>query len=228
MRRLRRLTDDQFLVSVRAARRAESSFMRYDDLIFRYLFTGEPTWLHDAERWRTEFERTLTRLEPHCDTDVERTTFAALASAWHAYEQGVQHHTMTDEHGIDLVRPLELDPEHSLRDQIDGLCEQLIDISEQELREFSQRSARTLEAQTVLSAGLLVISVSTAFLIVLIAHRTVFRPLRRLTRGIAEFRRGNMSHRVAAESEDEIGQIAAGLNELAESVEREHHQLEEA
>src|SRR5262245_27170361 len=228
MRRVHRLTEQQFLVSVRAARRAESAFMRYDDLIFRYLFTGEPTWLHDAERWRAEFERALARLEPHCDSELERTTFASLSSAWHAYEQGVRHRTVSEDHGIGLVRPLELDPEHSLRDQIDGPCEQLIDMSEQELREFSQRSARTLEAQTMLSAGLLVISVGTAFLIVLIAHRTVFRPLRRLTRGIAEFRRGNMSHRVAAESEDEIGQIAAGLNELAESVEREHHQLEEA
>jgi diguanylate cyclase (GGDEF)-like protein len=72
------------------------------------------------------------------------------------------------------------------------------------------------------------ISLGSAFLIVLVANRTVFRPLSRLTRAIEEFRKGNLSHRVYVEGNDEIGVIGSGLNELASSVQEEHRKLEEA
>ena len=72
--------------------------------------------------------------------------------------------------------------------------------------------ARRVVASASVAALLLVIAVS-AWL-----ARSVLRPVRALSESVEAVRRGDFDHRVSATSNDELGQLAAGFNRMAETL----------
>ncbi len=69
---------------------------------------------------------------------------------------------------------------------------------------------------------------SLAVLVFLYAfvYRRALRPILRLREGAASLGAGRLHHRVAADAQDEIGELARELNRMAESIERSHLDLE--
>jgi PAS domain S-box-containing protein len=68
---------------------------------------------------------------------------------------------------------------------------------------------------------------SEAFLFVVL-RRTILNPLETLRNGAERLKSGELSHRVALTSNDEIGELAASFNQMAGSIEESHITLEKA
>lgn len=89
--------------------------------------------------------------------------------------------------------------------------------------EFALEDIRALEkfTRTLLAAGLLV-----GFVLIVILARRVTGPILKLRQGALTFGAGNLDHRVAIESKDEIGELANTFNEMAETIKTAQEELE--
>jgi two-component system, NarL family, sensor histidine kinase BarA len=87
------------------------------------------------------------------------------------------------------------------------------------------RQAR--QAILVSSLGLGAAVLGTALLIALALSRSVVAPVRRLTETVARLRQGDLEARVQPSTQDELAQLAEGINHLGESVARSRHELEQ-
>lgn len=75
----------------------------------------------------------------------------------------------------------------------------------------------------------LTISLSLLFLIVLLSfflHRMVIFPILEIKKGMEIFKKGNLSFRIVPKSKDEIGDLAEGFNQMAETLEQSYKNLE--
>jgi len=70
--------------------------------------------------------------------------------------------------------------------------------------------------QRIISVGLLALAV--ALLLVLFVSRGLARPIQELVKGTEKIRQGDYDVRVAVRSHDEVGQLAASFNEMAEGL----------
>jgi PAS domain S-box-containing protein len=68
---------------------------------------------------------------------------------------------------------------------------------------------------------------SEAFLF-LVLRKTILLPLGKLSKGVKLLQNGELDHRVALDSKDEIGELALHFNEMAGSIEASHVDLEKA
>ena len=59
-----------------------------------------------------------------------------------------------------------------------------------------------------------------SFLILLQFTLSVYRPLMKITEGSLEFARGNLKHRIATKSSDEIGYLAESMNVMAQELDK--------
>ncbi len=70
------------------------------------------------------------------------------------------------------------------------------------------------------SCALLIFSIASLTL-----ARHVLRPLRLLNEGIARYGRGELSHRIAHDAQNELGELARGINEMAGRLEQDQVKL---
>jgi len=69
------------------------------------------------------------------------------------------------------------------------------------------------------AAGLVLLIVATTTIMVgLLAHRLVSRPITKLLRGVDDVAKGDLSHVILSERDDEIGAIATRFNEMTYSL----------
>jgi HAMP domain-containing protein len=76
----------------------------------------------------------------------------------------------------------------------------------------------------------LIILLSLLFLIFLLSlflHRMVLSPILEIKKGMEIFRKGNLAFRLVPRSKDEIGDLAEGFNQMAESLEKSYKSLEQ-
>jgi two-component system nitrate/nitrite sensor histidine kinase NarX len=92
----------------------------------------------------------------------------------------------------------------------------------------------TIEAQltrwtAILNAaqiGLLVLAIGSSLALLYISHLVVLAPVARLTGGLARIEAGDFSMRVEVTSQDEFGQLSAGFNQMAHTLEQLYASLE--
>jgi two-component system, NarL family, nitrate/nitrite sensor histidine kinase NarX len=92
----------------------------------------------------------------------------------------------------------------------------------------------TIEAQltrwtSILNAaqiGLLVLAVGSSLALLHISHLVVLAPVARLTRGLARIEAGDFAMRVEVASRDEFGQLSAGFNRMAHTLQQLYASLE--
>lgn len=78
----------------------------------------------------------------------------------------------------------------------------------------------------LLQMGLLALGLTAGVVLVVTGYRVVLEPVTALAQGVRRLREGDFSTRVAPQSTDELGALAAGFNDMAERLQGSYHDLE--
>lgn len=89
---------------------------------------------------------------------------------------------------------------------------------------FTEETLRLLHT---VSLGCAVVCVALSILMSLTLSRQLFRPIQRLRQGIGEVEHDNLDVRVAAEGEDELGELAGRFNNMVEALRHNREALVE-
>ena len=81
---------------------------------------------------------------------------------------------------------------------------------------------------TVISTGVTMAGILIVLLIALIFSETITRPLKKLTSGTIDIAGGKWSTRINISSNDELGQLAAGFNIMADHIEESMQKLKQS
>ncbi|MDX1687508.1 MAG: GAF domain-containing protein [Candidatus Promineifilaceae bacterium] len=97
-------------------------------------------------------------------------------------------------------------------------------------RDVRAALAETQEVQTLTERSwiaLIVVALLAAFLLGSVITSSVLRPVEELTEGAEKLAAGQLDERVTLDRNDELGQLAAGFNTMAERLQRYYGVLEE-
>jgi signal transduction histidine kinase/HAMP domain-containing protein len=140
-----------------------------------------------------------------------------LGEAFHAYSETVPK-------VIDPSRPLEerraeyfsmLLP---LFEQIKGLAQEILEMNQANMSEANDAArSQAASAQRRMTIAILACAV-VAVLFSLLTQRWILDPIRRLMESASEVRRGNLDLVLGTGSKDEIGQLSAAFNSMAEGL----------
>lgn len=86
--------------------------------------------------------------------------------------------------------------------------------------------ARLTAVLNLFQFAMLALAVVTAVVMLYIAYLFVLQPLQRLQTGLRQVEQGDFSTRVVADSPDEFGELAAGFNHMAATLQGLYHGLE--
>ena len=75
---------------------------------------------------------------------------------------------------------------------------------------------------------LLILVIFLTSLICLLSTRSLTKPIRQLLRGTREVSKGNLQIKLRKESEDEVGELVEGFNQMVEDLRKSHLELKEA
>ncbi len=123
----------------------------------------------------------------------------------------------------DKLRPaLVSDDPRQFLDQVDGFVEQLNHF----VLLLQKKSERKQSWQQNIQGASLFITMLILLIGMYELQTNVITPLQYLTSAAERFRDGDHSARVEFQSEDELGQMAASFNAMADAIEESHHTLE--
>ena len=86
--------------------------------------------------------------------------------------------------------------------------------------------ARLTAALNLFQLVMMALALAAAVVMLYIGYLFVIQPLRRLQAGLHQIERGDFSTRVVADSPDEFGELAAGFNHMAATLQGLYHGLE--
>lgn len=112
--------------------------------------------------------------------------------------------------------------------QLGGLLRAAIGEETREVAEADRVAVATLARKDLLAKLSLLAVVLLGTAIGWVVQRQVREPLRALMTGARALGRGDYGHRIDLPHGDELGRLAASMNDMAESVERSHRQLVES
>ncbi len=118
----------------------------------------------------------------------------------------------------DLDRPL-----GAVRDCLKFFVEETreeVGLSDSDL-ESSARAARYITVGTVLASAF------ALCLSLVLVYRTIILPIRKLREGADHIRAGNLNERIDLEHDDELGQLAASFNAMAQRIQETQLELED-
>lgn len=99
-----------------------------------------------------------------------------------------------------------------------------------EIDAFVQAIERQLMRWTaslyLFQAFLVGLAIVAAVAFMALSYLLVLDPVTRLGQALAALRRGELGTRLAVQSNDEFGQLAAGFNQMAQALQTSHHELE--
>ncbi|MGJ0431438.1 ATP-binding protein [Methylobacter sp.] len=116
-------------------------------------------------------------------------------------------------------------------EEIDGKFQPLIDAAINAEREKAGQAREELEALVAQSRWIAVLAAASAALFSLMSGVLLFRgvrkPIEALMKGTDEIASGNLFHRIALDTRDEFGYLAAHFNEMAQKLEVQQEKLQE-
>lgn len=74
----------------------------------------------------------------------------------------------------------------------------------------------------------LIVAIMATIIVAVLMARALSKPIKQLVDGTKRLAEGDLSHRVAVKTEDEIGQLAASFNLMAEELKKSNHELTSA
>ena len=232
--------------AMNSAASIKHDFVLYDDLIFRYLSTGDPELLAESagvrDRARLETGRLLTLSESPTvrellhDLDKESADYSEevrrlIAAAPVPKVPGEKESILS------VLKWAQQVPEHqrtvsvlsskgrSHLVRIYSLCEKLVDVHRVRMEEVQKDLRAGLEQdRQVMVRGSAVVFAGTLFLS-LFAALSVLLPLGDLQEGIGKVLGGDLNVEVIPRGKDELGRVTQAFNSMARSLKEKEDKL---
>ena len=171
------------------------------------------------EHLKSEYARRLAAYTSTKLTDAEAQIVPQLGPKWTAYEQ-VGRRVMAlsyegrNTEAVALNRAEALPLFESLEKDLGSLTE----INEKLGKKASDDSTAVYNSVRAWMIGLVAVSLAISVLLAIFLTRLITRPVDALVQGLGRIAVGDLSARVAVNSTDEIGNLAAAANTMAEAL----------
>lgn len=231
--------DTKRLVAVTAARAQARQFLwGLDQLVANlrgaeneqrgYLLTGEPAYRAAYQRSTATFEHAIADLksrDPSLRVRIEALE-PLVAVVVRELDRGIE---VRDQSGVDAAIT-------DIRGGrgVGAMAEIRSAVTDISALETQVLTARASEATATARRTFLTIGFGTLFALIalsiasVVMSRGITRPVRLLVAGTERIAAGELSSRITAESEDEIGELAGSFNRMAESLEAQTRLLNES
>lgn len=170
----------------------------------------------ETQAFVESFDESLALLE---SGDPSRPLFVPWSSASRERFAAVQEHWR----GLREVWAAGTPPEAELRGQADafvGLVDGFVTSIEDEI-------ARWTAVLHLFQLAMMALAIGSAVAMLYAGYLFVLNPLARLKRGLALVQQGDLSARVEVETRDEFGELSAGFNEMAQTLQELYGSLEQ-
>jgi diguanylate cyclase (GGDEF)-like protein len=236
----------QSVSAMRLASGIKHDFVFYDDLVFRFLSTGDRSLLAESERARARARAAMAGLDRASDSPAIKEALAQLRDESAVYFRGARELIEAAPTGVvpeekatffKLFSWAKQIPEQqktlgtlSARGQIRlsriyGLCDTLQELSRMRLEEAQKRVAESLARgeRDVRWGGSAV--VGGIVLVAALLALSVLVPLGKLRKGIQRIMAGNLDFEIPPSGPDEIGEITQAFNAMTRRVREKQEQL---
>jgi signal transduction histidine kinase len=212
------------------ANQLEKSLLSIESGLNRYVTTREKRYLAAARRELAAYPAQTRRLAGLVSDDAgQQRRVQALGEQIQDYDElwAKSLIEIVEQDGFDEARSQVLT--NGGRERLDNVRAQFASLFDREravIRGREQAAERGSSRAIGLGIGglALVIVVATGFTLYL--RRSVLRPVRTVAEATGRLAMGDLSTRVPADREDELGELARGFNSMADSLERGREELE--
>jgi signal transduction histidine kinase len=212
------------------ANQLEKSLLSIESGLNRYVATEEPKYLGPVRRSLASYPAETRRLATLVSDDPgQQRRVGALGEAIRDYDAiwVTSLLEIVSEESFDAARSqVQTDGGRSRLDAIRSQFARLFDRERLVIR-AREAAAERGSARAIGLGGVglaLVIAIGLGFTLFL--RRSVLRPVRTVAEATGRLAAGDLSTRVPADREDELGELARGFNSMADSLERGREQLE--
>ena len=212
------------------ANQLEKSLLSIESGLNRYVTTTEGRYLEAVKRELAAYPAQTRRLAGLVSDDPgQQLRVAALSDRIAEYDDfwATSLIEIVEEDGFDEARSQV--QTNGGRERLDGVRAQFERLFERE-RAVIRARERAAERGSSRAIGLgiagLVLVIAVALGFTLYLRRSVLRPVRTVAEATGRLAAGDLSTRVPAEREDELGELARSFNSMADSLERGREELE--
>jgi NtrC-family two-component system sensor histidine kinase KinB len=170
----------------------------------------------DVAEQRQEFDQSYSRLLPLLSEADERE--AAVALRDHA--DGYRHvgDALLAKAGRPEARELYHEQVNPALRKAVADCGRIRELNFRSMQQVGLLARNEARRATGVAAGVALIALGLTTLVMVRLAQVILRPIRELTRSVEAIRRNEFKSRVAVDSEDELGLLAAGFNRMAETL----------
>jgi PAS domain S-box-containing protein len=204
--------------SVVAAQEMKESLERQDSAALFALLGARERALTQLREHRTRFDQSLQKAANNITEKGETEAIAAIRRDRDVYYQrfdAFTAKTTRDEPSLRNEYFTQLEPQFN---QLRADCEHLLQLNQRAMVVKAAAAAGVAQLwfyRTLVIAGILV---AAGLLLAFLLARKIVGPLRRLTESTVRIAGGDLNARVAVDSSDEVGILAAEYNRMAENL----------
>ncbi len=212
------------------ANQLEKSLLSIESGLNRYVTTRETRYLATVKRELADYPAATRRLAGLVSDDPgQQERVADLTEAIVDYDDfwATALIQIVSEDGFEKARSqVETNGGRSRLDQVRAQFESLFNRERAVIRAREDAAERGSARAIGLGIGGLVIVLAVALGFTLYLRRSVLGPVRTVAEATGQLAAGDLSTRVPAEREDELGELARGFNSMADSLELGREDLE--
>jgi signal transduction histidine kinase len=212
------------------ANQLEKSLLSVESGLNRYVTTTERRYLAQAQRELAAYPAATRRLtELVSDDPGQQARVAELREAINDYDLfwATRLIQIVSEDGFEEARSqVETNGGRERLDGVRAQFESLFDREREVIRAREQAAERGSKRAIGLGIGGLVIVVGVTLGFILFLRRAVLRPVSVVADATGQLAAGDLSTRVPADREDELGELARSFNSMADALERGRQEIE--
>lgn len=201
--------------SVLAAQRMKESIERIDSAALFFVAEQPQRAQQQIAEHRAVFERELLAAEDNITETGEQLALEQLRKAWHAYQAELQKYMglpSGEQRGAYFSA---LEPKFSA---VKKAADEVLWINQDAMLRKSNRALRIARTATGILIGAAAIALLVGWFTSSLLTRRLLRPLSVLAQAVNRLSEGDFQARAAAESQDEIGQLARQFNAMADHL----------
>jgi len=233
------------LLAVQTASEIKHSFVFYDDLIFRFVSTGDAALLGESERVREKALLEIGRLKTLSDSPTLRDLLKNLEKEsrqyFHDAQRLVQFYHLNQFPGETSVLKAIAWAQQAAKNKqslsllsaegrarltrIYSLCESLVDIHRVQMEEAQKQVNRILRKSSRHTRWAGAAVFLGTMLIGVLLMLSILTPIRALLSGVQRIVGGDMNFEIPSPGKDEIGRLTQAFNSMTQKLREKHRQL---